>query len=689
MFRRSLLMKKVLIVESPSKAKTITEYLGKDFNVIASFGHVRDLPKTNLGVDVENDFEPKYIPMRKKATVIKMLKQATKGADVYLATDFDREGEAIAWHLGELLKLNEPKRITFHEITKSAITQAVQKPRKILIELVDAQKARRIIDRLFGYKLSPLLWKKLIRGLSAGRVQSAALRLIVEREKEIRDFKSQIYFKVQGIFHEQGMEFESTLERINNKNLEKLFFKNKIEVEKLKNILRGRDFKIAKIISRPRLMQAPAPYITSTLQQDAFRRLRFSAKKTMFLAQVLYEGVQTGSERKGLITYMRTDSPTIAREAQKAIRAYIVKNLGKEYLPDQLKTYKASKGAQEAHEAIRPTDFSFTPDKAKNYLERDQYRLYELIFNRIIASQCKPAEFRENIIELEIKAPDYQNQSNKLKYTFIARGLKDVFLSFIKFYPMSFSLNLLPQLKEKELIKSKEIKVLNLETKPKARFTEATLVKTLERLGIGRPSTYAPIIDLLYYRHYIERQQRFLVPTDLGEKVIEFLVSHFKDLIEYGFTAKLEKELDEIVTKKLPWIKVVRDFYNPFEKILNQKDKELARDIAFASKKIDRKCPKCGKDLVEKFGRFGKFISCEDFPKCDYKETIKKPTVDLEKSIDEKTRMKVDELKKTYPKCPKCSGEMVLRKSRFGFFLGCKNFPKCRFIGSLKSKKKK
>ncbi|MDD3773874.1 MAG: type I DNA topoisomerase, partial [Patescibacteria group bacterium] len=501
-------MKKVLIVESPSKAKTITQYLGKDFSVYASFGHVRDLPKTNLGVDVENDFEPKYTPMRKKAAVIKMLKQATKGADVYLATDFDREGEAIAWHLGELLKLKEPKRITFHEITKHAITEAVEKPREILIELVDAQKARRIIDRLFGYKLSPLLWKKLMRGLSAGRVQSAALRLIVQREKEIRDFKSDAYYKLVALFKEQGMEFEANLEKIDNQKIDKLFFKNQKEIEGLKEILKARDFKIAHIISRPRLMQPPAPYITATLQQDAFRRLRFTAKKTMFLAQGLYEGVQMGSDRKGLITYMRTDSPTLAREAQIAARKYIDENLGKEFLPEQFKIYKARKGAQEAHEAIRPTDFSFTPDKAKNYLEKDQHRLYELIFNRTIASQCKPAEFRENIIELEAKAADYRNKINKLKYTFIARGLKDVFLSFIKFYSMSFSLNMLPQLKEKTYVKPKSLNILNLETKPRARYTEATLVKALERLSIGRPSTYAPIIDLLYYRHYIERQQR-------------------------------------------------------------------------------------------------------------------------------------------------------------------------------------
>ena len=693
-------MTKVLIVESPSKAKTINRFLGKDFSVYASFGHVRDLPRTSLGVDVENDFEPKYVPMRKKAAVIKQLKQVTKNADVYLATDFDREGEAIAWHLSEILKLKDPKRITFHEITQKAISEAVANPRKILDELVNAQKARRIIDRLFGYKLSPLLWRKLMRGLSAGRVQSAALRLIVEREKEIRAFKSQAYFKLQALFKEQGMEFTADLERINDKKLDKLFFRDKNEVETLKNNLKGKDFKIIKIISRPKFIQSPAPYITATLQQDASRRLRFTAKKTMYLAQSLYEGAEIGTERKGLITYMRTDSPSLAIEAQKAIRNYIVKNLGQEYLPETPKIYKARKGSQEAHEAIRPTDISFTPDKAKQYLEKDQYRLYELIFNRTLASQIKPAEFRENIIELQAKIPDLKNASQparttyvvqsvgKSKYIFVARGLKDVFLGFIKVYDHSFSLNLLPQLKEKEFVKAKEINVLDLETKPKPRYSEATLIKKLEQLGIGRPSTYAPIIDLLYYRNYIERQQRFLFPTELGEKVIDFLISHFDDLIDYDFTAKMEKELDEVAGGKMAWIKVVRDFYTPFNERLEMKDKELGKDSAFAPKILDRKCPKCGAKLVEKYGRFGKFISCEKFPECDFKEAIKKPEVNVEDGLNAETKVKVDELKKQYPKCPECGGELKLRKSRFGYFLGCANYPKCRFLAPLNGKKK-
>jgi len=680
--------KKVLIVESPTKAKTINRFLGKGYLVYSSFGHIRDLPKTNLGVDVDNDFEPKYTISRKKAPVVRQLKQAVKNADVYLATDYDREGEAIAWHLAEILKLKEPKRITFHEITESAINKAVENPRKILEELVNAQKARRIIDRLFGYKLSPLLWKKLIRGLSAGRVQSAALRLIVEREREINAFKPETYFKIIAFFKEKAMEFSALLEEIDSKQLEKFYFKDENDVQKLIVNLKNKEFKIKELISRPKFMSAPAPFITSTLQRESFSRLRFSAKKTMFLAQRLYEGVDMGKDTKGLITYMRTDSPSLAKSAQSSIRKYILNNFGKDYLPDKPVFYKARKGAQEAHEAIRPTDFSLTPDKAKIYLEKDQLRLYELIFNRAVASQMRKAEFRENIIKLDVKALNFRDNSKKSHYGFVARGLKDVFMGFIRIYPVSFSLNLLPQLEKGDKLKVQKIEGQKLETKPKARYTEASLIKKLESLGIGRPSTYAPIIDVLYYRNYIERKVRLLFPTELGEKVIQFLETHFKDLIDYGFTAGMEKELDEIAKGKLAWIKVVRDFYNPFSADLAIKEKEIKKDKDFGAKKLDRKCPKCGANLVEKYGRFGKFISCENFPKCDYKEAIKKAPVDLEKGMDEKIKIKIDELKKQYSVCPECGGELALRKSRFGYFLGCKNYPKCRFIAPLNTKKK-
>ena len=672
-------MKKVIIVESPAKARTIARIL-KDFLVYSSYGHIRDLPRTNLGVEVEHNFEPRYRILPKKREVIKQLQEATKNAEVYLATDFDREGEAIAWHLKEVLGLKEPKRITFHEITPKAIKEAVKQPRDILEDLVAAQKARRIIDRLFGYKLSPFLWRKILRGLSAGRVQSAALRLIVEREKEIKEFKPKQFYFLEALLSKNKIDFKARLQIIDGKKIGKFYFKKRQEVEKIKEELEGKKFEVEEVKERTKYIAPPAPYITATLQQDAFMRLGFSAKKTMFLAQQLYEGIEVRGKRVGLITYMRTDSPTLAQEAVKAIRDFIATRFGSNYLPQSLPKHKAPKNAQEAHEAIRPTDFSLGPDKVKAHLEKDLFRLYELIFWRTIASQMRPAEFKQTEVYFRAEA--------KKKYLFLAQGLKSVFESFLQIYPYRLNLPPLPSLAPGEKLKPKALKVIVSQTKPKPRFTEASLVKTLKNLGIGRPSTYAPIIDILYKRHYVERKKKHLVPTELGEKVAEFLEKHFPHLVDYQFTAKMEKELDDIALGKREWVKAVRDFYAPLEKLLQKKEKEIEKKKETVVEVLERKCPKCGAPLVVKFGRFGKFISCQRFPECDYKESLNSQH-NLEDELTDKEKERLKELREKYPKCPECGGELVLRKSRFGFFLGCQNYPKCRFIVPFKEFKKR
>ncbi len=664
---------KVIIVESPAKARTIGRIL-KDFAVYSSYGHIRDLPRTSLGVDVKNNFEPQYRILPKKRSIINQLKKAVKNAEVYLATDFDREGEAIAWHLKEILKLKDPKRITFHEITPRAIKEAIKHPREIAENLVEAQKARRIIDRLFGYKLSPFLWRKILRGLSAGRVQSAALRLIVEREKEIREFKPQDYFILEAHFQGEPA-FKARLHQIDKKVIDRLYFRKREEVEKIKEEIEGKPFIVQKIVARKKLVSAPAPYITATLQQDAFRRLGFTAKKTMFLAQQLYEGVEINGKRQGLITYMRTDSPTLAPEAVAKIGDFIQNTFGDAYLSKTVKKYKAPKNAQEAHEAIRPTNIALTPDKVKPFLEKDLFRLYELIFWRTVASQMKPAEFEESLVYILAKG--------EKEYIFLAKGLKPLFESFLKIYPYHLSVPLLPILKENEKLQLEKLEILALQTKPKPRYTEASLVKTLKDLGIGRPSTYAPIIDILYQRHYVERKKRYLFPTELGEKVIEFLQKHFPHLIDYQFTAKMEEELDEIALGKREWTEAVADFYDPLERLLKQKDAEIKKSEETEIKVLERKCPKCGGELVVKLGRFGRFVSCRNFPKCDYKESLNNQK-NLEQDLTPAERKRLKELRQQYSNCPECGGELVLRKSRYGFFLGCERYPKCRFIVPFK-----
>ncbi|MCD6422224.1 type I DNA topoisomerase, partial [bacterium] len=572
--------------------------------------------------------------------------------------------------------LKDPKRITFHEITPSAIKEALKHPRSILEELVNAQKARRVIDRLFGYKLSPFLWKKILRGLSAGRVQSAALRLIVEREKEIREFKPKDFYRLRALF-ETDPSFSAYLEKIGKKALKKFAFRKPDKLEAIKKEIQGKPFVVKEVSSSLRLIQPPAPFITATLQQEAFRRLGFSAKQTMVLAQQLYEGVQINSRRVGLITYMRTDSPSLAKEAVSAIRGFIEKRFGQKYLPPSPRQFRAPKHAQEAHEAIRPTDISLTPEKVKPFLEEDQFRLYELIFWRTIASQMKPAEALSLVVWLY--------PEGKRKYLFRGTGYQIKFESFLRFYPLPLPGKPLPSLKEKQKLTPSKLEVLALKTKPKPRYTEATLVRKLKELGIGRPSTYAPIIDILFKRRYIKRLKRYLVPTELGEKVVEFLLEHFPHLIEYRFTAEMEKELDEIAEGKRDWVKAVRDFYEPLEKLLKKKDAEIKKEEVVNEKVLARRCPKCGGKLVVKLGRFGRFISCENFPRCDYKESLNDH---LEESLSEEEKAKLKKLRQRYPQCPQCGGELILRKSRFGVFLGCKNYPKCRFVVGLNETEK-
>lgn len=660
-----------MLVESPAKARTISQFLN-DFKVYASYGHIRDLPQKSLGINIEKNFEPKYQIIKGKEKIIRLLKKVTKEKEVYLATDFDREGEAIAWHLKEVLNLKNPKRITFHEVTKEAIEASLKNPKKISQSLVEAQKARRIIDRLFGYKLSPFLWRKIIRGLSAGRVQSCALRLIVEREEEIRDFKPKDYFKVRALFEKGKEKFYAYLYQIDKKVLPKTYFEKEETVQKIKKELEKKLFKIIKIIVKDKVVAPPPPYITATLQQDAFIRLNFSAKKTMFLAQQLYEGVDIEGKPKALITYMRTDSPNLAKKAQDKIREFIKEKMGEEFVPEKPKVYKARSSAQEAHEAIRPVDFSFTPEKAKKYLPGDLAKLYSLIFWRTLASQMKEAIFKETEVILEVK--------NANTYIFKARGVKEKFLGFLKVYPIYSKEVLIPLLKKDERLEPSAVEVLKFRTKPKPRFTEATLIKILEKLGIGRPSTYAPIISLLYQRNYMAKKRGYLHPTEIGEKVVKFLKEHFPDLIDFNFTARMEKELDEIAEGKIKWLVPVKEFYYPLSKLLEEKDRVIKKEKIVGIEYLDRKCPICKKRLITRLGRYGRFISCENFPICKYKEPLNN---DLEKELDAQTKDKIEKLKKRYPKCVKCGGELKLRKSKYGYFLGCENYPRCHFIAPL------
>lgn len=650
------MQKNLVIVESPAKAKTIGKFLGKNYKVKASVGHIRDLPKSTLGIDIENDFEPKYITIRGKGPVIKELKSEAKKSDkIYLATDPDREGEAISWHLAHILGLEEekPVRIEFNEITKDAVSEAIENPRPINRDLVDAQQARRVLDRLVGYKISPLLWRKIRRGLSAGRVQSVAVKLVCDREKEIEDFIPEEYWSIKGIFEKNKRKFEADFygEMKGNKEI-KIDLKSEKDVKKvIKDLDKGK-YHVHEVKKGTKRRNPYPPYTTSTLQQDASKRLRFSAKKTMAIAQQLYEGIDIkGEGTVGLITYIRTDSTRISQEAMDTASDFIIRNYGKEYSVKRKNIKKKkSSDTQDAHEAIRATSVNRKPEDIKNSLTPDQYKLYKLIWERFIASQMSVAI--------------YETLSIKIlsgKYIFRASGSKLKFDGFMKVYSVLGKDNTIgmPTLKKGEEIKLQKLKPNQHFTQPPARYTEASLIKTLEELGIGRPSTYSPTISTILNREYVVIENRSFEPTELGLLVTELLEEYFKNIINEEFTANMEEDLDRVADGKSPWKKVIKDFYSEFHKVLEVAEEEIEK-IEIKDEETDVICEKCGRNMVVKYGRYGKFLACPGYPEC--KNT--KPFLE-ELGVD----------------CPRCGGKIVERRTKKGRrFYGCSNYPKCNFM---------
>jgi DNA topoisomerase-1 len=668
----------LIIVESPTKAKTISKFLGKEFVVESSYGHVRDLPKSRLSIDVKNNFEPKYeIPPKAKPIVANLKKLAAKAQKVILATDEDREGEAIAWHLIETLELNkktgkdktakEKERIAFHEITKEAILEALKNPRELDINLVNAQQARRIIDRLVGYELSPFLWRKIRYGLSAGRVQSVAVRFIVERERQIEAFQKEEYWSIEAQFskipQKEKNQFKAVLVSIKGKSIPKMGIKGKSEAEQIIENLKKADYKVSNIsVKDVRRYPAP-PFTTSTLQQEAARKFGFSAKQTMSLAQRLYEN--------GFITYMRTDSVNLSSQALEAASKVIEKAFGKEYcLPEPRRYTTKSKGAQEAHEAIRPTNVAIMSGYELGLKEKNSERLYELIAKRTIASQMKEALFEQTSVDIE------SNTANK--EIFRANGQIVKFDGFIRVYTEGNDdaqdeeiEGLLPKLQENESLELKEIIPLQHFTEPPARYTDATLIKALEAEGIGRPSTYAPTLSTIQEREYVEKIDKKYHPTEIGILVNDLLVKNFPEIVDVNFTSHTEEELDEIAEGKIKWTDVCSEFYWPFKKDLDEKEASVEKQIEIS----DTPCPHCGKPMIIKFGRMGKFLAC---PEPGVKVTLPMPEEAAKiKELEEKTK---DE------KCPICGKPMKVRRGRFGFFLGCVDYPKCKGIAKIWNK---
>ncbi|MFH1546321.1 MAG: type I DNA topoisomerase [Patescibacteria group bacterium] len=663
-------MKKLVIVESPAKARTITKFLGSDYTVRASMGHVRDLPKSKIGVDLETgSFLPEYIISRDKTKVVSELKKLAEQADeIILATDEDREGEAIAWHLLAALKIQKGEkkieRIVFHEITKSAIENALKNPRELDRKLIDAQQARRVLDRLVGYELSPLIWKKIRYGLSAGRVQSVAVRLIVEREREIEKFKSEEFWSVAANLETpRGAEFSAELSKIDSKKAE---VHSKNEAEKIELDLKNATFQVQKVEKKERRRRPAAPFITSTLQAEASRKLGFSVKKTMMLAQRLYEGSDAD---EGLITYMRTDSTNIASSAVTKARSVIAKKFGKEFVPEKSRTFtKKVKGAQEAHEAIRPTDPARFPDSLENSLEKDAFRLYELIWQRFLACQMEDALLDQTGVDIAAK-----------DYIFRATGQIVKFAGWLAVYSCGYdskeeeakdSEKLLPEIIENEILKLLELKSEQHFTKPPARYTEATLVKKLESEGIGRPSTYAPTISTVQNRGYIEKIDRSLRPTDTGCVVNDFLVKHFPKIVDYKFTAEMEGQLDEIAEGQHRWNEIIGNFYKPFHAEIEIKTETIKKEDV-VNEATDEVCEKCGKPMVVKLGRFGKFLSCSGYPDCKNAKPLDKKQEEAETELNAKIAGQ---------KCPECGKPLTVKRGRFGMFVGCSGYPDCKFI---------
>jgi DNA topoisomerase-1 len=670
----------LIIVESPTKARTISKFLGKDFHVKSSFGHIRDLPQREMGVDIENNFAPKYVVNRKANEKVKPLKEEMKKAEsVILATDEDREGEAIAWHLAEILKLDPQKknRIVFHEITKKAIEDALENPRSIDFHLVDAQQARRVLDRLVGYELSPLLWKKIKRGLSAGRVQSIALRIICEREREIEKFEKQEFWTISADLETKfpSGKFNAALTEQNGKKVEetvvlKLFtgeyktkktiFADEKTASEIKAELEKATYKVSEIAKKETQRTPPPPFTTSTLQQAAISSLGFSAKQTMMVAQKLYE--------QGHITYMRTDSVNLSLPSMITAKKTIEKMFGKDFALESPRFFKTrARGAQEAHEAIRPTRPEVSPEELNGSLDANQHKLYRLIWRRMVASQMQPAVF--DSVKAVIAA-----DAGKNSYTFQANGSTIKFPGYLKVYgeKIPVSENLLPPLKESENLKLDRINAEQKQTSPPPRYSEATIVKVLEEHGIGRPSTYAPTISTIIDRKYVDKnEERRLFPLEIGFLVNDLLVEHFKQIVDIRFTATLEEDFDKIAEGKKEWVPVIREFYGPFHKNLETKSQEIKKENIL--EKLDKKCPECGGDLLVRFGRFGKFIACNNFPNCRYTEKTEE-----DKKIEQENSGET---------CDKCGAPMVLKRGKYGAFLGCSKYPDCKNIKKITSDK--
>lgn len=646
--------KSLVIVESPAKAKTIEKFLGKShYTVKASVGHVRDLPKSQLGVDIENNFEPKYINIRGKGDVIKELKkEAKKAKKVYLATDPDREGEAISWHLSYILNIDEEEkcRIEFNEITKDAIKKAIKNPRNINLNLVDAQQARRVLDRLLGYQISPILWQKVRKGLSAGRVQSVTTKLICEREEEIKAFVPKEYWSIELIA--SNKEENNLTLKFYGKDNEKIELENEEQVKEILKTIENGNLVVTKIESRSRRKSAPKPYTTSVLQQDAANKLNFTTKKTMMVAQELYEGIDVkGEGTVGLISYIRTDSKRISEEAREKAKGYIIESIGENYYKDHAKDSKGKKEkkVQDAHEAIRPTSVDRTPDSIKDSLSKEQYKLYNLIWRRFVASQMEDSVF--DVLNVECKIEDL---------IFKATGSKLKFDGYTKIYNFTEREDkILPSLDEGEILKIQEYNPQQHFTSPPPRYTEASLVKTLEELGIGRPSTYAPTITTILNREYVEKDGASLVPTELGIIVTKILDENFHKFMEVDFTADMESQLDQIEEGNVEWKKVVEEFYSPLAEAIRVAIEKIEK--VNMDEETDEICELCGSNMVIKYGRFGKFMACKNYPEC--KNT--KPIVS-----------------KIGVKCPKCKeGDIIMRKSKKKkIFYGCSNYPDCDFV---------
>lgn len=647
----------LVIVESPAKANTIGRFLGKDYKILASVGHVRDLPKSHIGVDIDNNFEPKYITIRGKGDVISKLKKEAKAAKhVYLATDPDREGEAISWHLAALLHIDDKEkcRITFNEITKTAVKNAIKAPRQINKDLVDAQQARRVLDRIVGYKISPLLWKNVRKGLSAGRVQSVATRLIVDREEEIEKFVEEEYWTIAAKLSPKkskqsfGAKFHGTTDK-------KIELNNEEEVNKIISQLEGKKYTVQKIKTGEKKKSPSPPFITSTLQQEAARKLGFTTKKTMIVAQQLYEGVEIkGSGAVGLVTYIRTDSVRISTDAQQEARNLIQQKYGQKYITEEPRVFKNKSASQDAHEAIRPSHMDMDPDSIKPSLSNEQYKLYKLIWERFLASQMSSALY--DTLNVDITAGEYLFKSSGSKVKFA--GYMAVYIEGKDEEQDEDETNI-PALNEGEVLDLKLLDPKQHFTQPPPRYTEATLVKVLEEKAIGRPSTYAPTITTILARNYVEKDKKLLLPTELGRIVTDIMRNHFANIVDVHFTAQMEQKLDDVEEGEKKWVEIMREFYAQFEGVLNEAQEKIGK-VEIKDEVTDILCEKCGKNMVIKMGRFGKFLACPGFPDCRNARPI---------------------LEEAGVNCPKCGGKVLVKKSKKGKkYFGCENNPQCEFM---------